>query len=133
MTRFVTYDPEVAARLAQAVGMHRVELRDATQSASKRINPALEDAVGSPDHAAVFMPSSDEQVLLVKFESEDSSADDSHSEEPQVPKKRKKFSKQKSPQTDNLGSRPSGFLGLEDEVFSNDQEDPPRSLWKKDE
>jgi hypothetical protein len=120
MTRFVTYDPEVAARLAQAVGVHRVELRDARQHPTA-INPALFDAVRSPQRSAVLMPSSDEQVLLVRM---------NEGPEPQT-KKRKKSAQKKEAQIREIGSQPSGFLGLQDEsVFSQEDEEQPRSLWK---
>lgn len=124
MTRFVTYDPEVAARLAQAVGVHRVELRDARQHPNT-IDPALFDAVRSPQRSAVLMPSSDEQVLLVRM---------NESSETQR-KKRKKPGKRDEGKIHEVGSQPSGFLGLHDEpVFSqDDEEEPPRSLWKQDE
>jgi hypothetical protein len=119
----VTYDPEVAARLAQAVGVHRVELRDARQH-TNTINPALFDAVRSPQRSAILMPSSDEQVLLVRM--------NEGSEIKQ--KKRKKAGKKSDPEIHEIGSQPSGFLGLHDEtVFSQDEEEEtPRSLWKNE-
>ncbi len=127
MTRFVTYDQEVAARLSKAVGVHRVELRDA-KVISRNINPALFDAIRSPRRTAVFMPASDEQVLLVQI------ADTLRADEAEQSKKRKKDKKQSEQEIHEIGSRPSGFLGLEDEpIFSDEEEDPPRSLWKKDE
>jgi hypothetical protein len=127
MTRFVVYDAEVASRLAQAVGVHRVELRDVPPFANK-INPALMEAIGSDAPSAVLMPSSDEQVLVVRMRH-------TAGEEVSRAKKRKKGSnsKQKREEPEELGSRPSGFLGLHDEVaFPDDEEDPPRSLWKKE-
>jgi hypothetical protein len=129
MTRFVTYDPEVAARLAQAVGAHRVDLRDATENPSKS-NPALTEAIASRERSAVLMPSSDEQVLLIRVNDE-SGQNDLHGARK---RKRAKRAKQDHDNVKEIGSQPSGFLGLQDEtVFSNEQEDPPRSLWKKDE
>ena len=125
MTRFVTYDAEVAARLAQAVGVHRVEFRDAASNPRKS-NPALIDALRRPHRCAVMMPSTDEQVLMIKVTE--------RAEEPQlrIAKNRKKHGKEREMQ--EIGSQPSGFLGLHDEaVFSDEPEDPPRSLWKKEE
>jgi hypothetical protein len=128
MTRFVTYDPEVATRLSQAVGVHRVELRAGTDS-PRKVSPALLDAIASRKRSAVLMPASDEQVLVVHVN------DNSREDPIQDLRKRKRTAKQQ--QEDNvteIGSRPSGFLGLHDEsVFSDEQEDPPRSLWKQDE
>lgn len=125
MTRFVTYDPEVAARLAQAVGMHRVELRDAVDL-NRKVNPALSDLVRSPAHSAAMMPSSDEQVLMVH------GSDETGNDQLRISKKRKKRSTEDRPK--EMGSQPAGFLGLHDEaVFSEEQEDPPRSLWKREE
>jgi hypothetical protein len=125
MTRFVTYDREVAARLARAVGVHRVELRDAAEF-NRKVNPALFDLVRSPARSAAMMASSDEQVLVVQVKDEDGN------EELRAPKKRKKRSPED--QMKEIGSQPSGFLGLQDEpVFSDEQENPPRSLWKQDE
>lgn len=127
MTRFVTYDPEVAARLSQAVGVHRVELRAGTDS-PKKVSPALLDAIASRERSAVLMPASDEQVLVVHVN------DDSPENPLHDLRKRKRTAKQKEDNVTEIGSRPSGFLGLHDEsVFSDDQEEPPRSLWKKDE
>jgi hypothetical protein len=124
MTRFVTYDPEVAARLAQAVGVHRVELRDARQHPNTT-NPALFDAVRSPQRSAVLMPSSDEQILLVRM---------NEGSETKQKKRKKTAKKSADPEIHEVGSQPSGFLGLHDEpVFSqDDEEEPPRSLWKND-
>ncbi len=126
MTRFVTYDREVAARMAQAVGVHRVELRDA-KTYPRTVNPALYDAVRARRSRAVLMPASDEQVLLVRMALS--------SDELQGARKRKKNKNQSESELHEVGNQPSGFLGLEDEpVFSeNEKEDPPRSLWKKDE
>jgi len=125
MTRFVTYDAEVAARLAQAVGVHRVELRDA-RLYPPNSNPALLDALRRPHRCGVMMPSSDEQVLMIRV-SEEAEADQAR-----VSKKRKKHTKDH--EIKEVGSQPSGFLGLHDEpVFSDEPEDPPRSLWKQDE
>lgn len=127
MTRFVTYDPEVAARLAQAVGVHRVELRDAAQS-PKKANAVLLDAVRSPQPSAVLMPSSDEQVLMITMAQEEAEPKRIRSVS-----KRKKFPKPQ--EIKEVGTQPSGFLGLHDEpVFSQqDEEEPPRSLWKNNE
>lgn len=124
MTRFVTYDPEVAARLAQAVGVHRVDLRDAESNPTKR-NPALLDAIADGKRSALLMPSSDEQVLLVRVNDE--------ANENTLHKARKqKRTKLDQPDNEEITSQPSGFLGLHDEaVFSDEQEDPPRSLWRK--
>lgn len=125
MTRFVTYDPEVAARLVQAVGVHRVELRPSAPH--MELNPALMDALHESRNAAVLMPSSDEQVLIIRV-------NDDPADETLRPKRRKKRKKNGEETTEQVGSRPSGFLGLEDEVvFPDEEEDPPRSLWKKDE
>jgi hypothetical protein len=129
MTRFVTYDPEVAARLAQAVGAHRVDLRDAEKNSGNR-NPALLDAIADGKRSALLMPSSDEQVLVVRVNDE--------SNENSLHKTRKqKRGKQNRPKVEEITSQPSGFLGLQDEaVFRDEQEepeDPPRSLWKNDE
>jgi hypothetical protein len=128
MTRFVTYDPEVASRLAQAVGLHRVELRDAsTFKNTITINPALQDLIRAPKRSSAMMASSDEQVLIVRV-NEDTDND------VQSSNRRKKHSKQNVSESEEIGSRPSGFLGLHDQsVFSDEEEDPPRSLWKKDE
>jgi hypothetical protein len=127
MTRFVTYDPEVASRLAQAVGLHRVELRDAsTFKNTITINPALQDLIRAPKRSSAMMASSDEQVLIVRVN--EGSEEDLHTS------KRKKRAKHNEQQPKEIGSQPSGFLGLHDQpVFSHDEEDPPRSLWKKDE
>lgn len=122
MTRFVTYDPEVAARIGAAVGMHRVDLREAAEH-PKNINPAITDLIGSPQSNAALVPSSDEQVLLIHVSNEQGEA---------APKKRNKKSR-KVEKDEELGSQPSGFLGLTDEAVLNDEEEPPRSLWKKDE
>jgi hypothetical protein len=128
MARFVTYDPEVAARLSQAVGMHRVELRAGTDSPRRKVSPALLDAIASRERSAVLMPASDEQVLLVHVN------DNSRENPMQDLRKRKRTAKQNENNVTEIGSRPSGFLGLHDEsVFSDEQEDPPRSLWKQDE
>ena len=125
MTRFVTYDSEVAARLARAVGVHRVELRDAAEP-MRKVNPALFDHVRSPARSAAMMASSDEQVLVIHVTNKDGN------DELRAAKKRKKRAPEDRIQ--EIGSQPSGFLGLQDEpVFSDEQEDPPRSLWKQDE
>jgi hypothetical protein len=125
MTRFVTYDPEGASRLSQAVGVHRVELRDVSTFKST-INPALLDLVRTPKRSSAMMASSDEQVLIVRVS--EGSEEDLHTS------KRKKRAKHNEQQPKEIGSQPSGFLGLHDQpVFSDDEEDPPRSLWKKDE
>lgn len=127
MTRFVTYDPQVAARLSQAVGVHRVELRAGTET-RKKVSPALLDAIASRERSAVLMAASDEQVLLVHVN------DNSRENPLQDLRKRKRTAKQNENNVTEIGSRPSGFLGLHDEsVFSDEQEDPPRSLWKQDE
>ena len=125
MTRFVTYDAEVANRLAQAVGVHRVELRE-SQSFSR--TAAIHDAIHSRP-SAILMPASDEQVLLVKV------ADVLRSEDAESRPKRKRSKRQAEPkEIHEIGTQPTGFLGLQDEpVFdSNDEEEPPRSLWKKE-
>lgn len=126
MTRFVTYDPEVASRLAQAVGVHRVELREPTDF-PRKANPAILDLIRSPQRNALLMPSSDEQVLVVHV--------DRHDSPPPAAKQRKKNTKQPSEnEFREIGTQPSGFLGLQDEaVFSDEPEDPPRSLWKQEE
>ncbi|ABF40027.1 hypothetical protein Acid345_1024 [Candidatus Koribacter versatilis Ellin345] len=125
MTRFVTYDAEVAARLAQAVGVHRVELRDVHPHSSK-INPALIDAIRHSHRCGIMMPSSDEQVLMISV------TDDAETEPVRTSKKRKKHTQDH--EIKEVGTQPSGFLGLQDEpVFSEEPEDPPRSLWKQDE
>lgn len=127
MTRFVTYDPEVATRLAQAVGMHRVDLRDA-EAYQRKFSPALYDLVREPQHDALLMPSSDEQVLMVRVTDP--------TDETTKPRKRKKNAQPSKHDIKEIGSQPSGFLGLQDEpVFADedDPEEPPRSLWKKDE
>ncbi len=126
MTRFVTYDPEVAARLAQAVGVHRVELRDAKPSSTRKVCPALFDALQDPQRCGLMMPSSDEQVLVIGLSK--------GGQEPieKITKKRAKAQQERT--VKEIGSQPSGFLGLQDEpVFSEEPEDPPRSLWKQDE
>lgn len=129
MTRFVTYDPEVASRLAQAVGLDRVERRDATRFKST-INPALLDLIRSPKHSSAMMASSDEQVLIVRVNDDEDDTDNDN----QSSNKRKKRAKQNDKNPEEIGSRPSGFLGLHDQpVFSDEEEDPPRSLWKRDE
>ena len=127
MTRFVTYDREVAARLAQAVGVHRVELRDAKPCPST-VNPALYDAVRARS-SAMLMPASDEQVLLIRV------MDSLSAEQVRPARKRKKTQSEKEEsEIHEVGTQPSGFLGLQDEpVFEDDEEDPPRSLWKKEE
>jgi hypothetical protein len=126
MTRFVTYDPEVAARLAQAVGVHRVDLRDAEENPGKRI-PALSDAIADGKRSAVLMPSSDEQVLLIRV-------NDEANRKPLDRSRKQKRAKQNNAKEEEITSQPSGFLGLHDEaVFADEQEDPPRSLWKSDE
>jgi len=128
MTRFVTYDPEVAARLAQAVGVHRVELRDAN-SYSRKTNPAVFDALRSSLKCGMMMPSTDEQVLLIRVTNDESEEGDEEVRSPKQSKKRRQDHRIKE-----IGSQPSGFLGLQDEtVFSEEPEDPPRSLWKKEE
>jgi len=127
MTRFVTYDPEVAARLAQAVGLHRVDLRDA-EAYNRKYNPALFDLLRDPQRSAVLMPSTDEQVLVIRVDDSDTAR--------RAAKKRKKSANQHEGELKEVGTQPSGFLGLQDEpVFSDEEEpeDPPRSLWKKDE
>ena len=125
MTRFVTYDPEVAARLAQAVGVHRVEFRE-SRTYSSKFNPAVLDAIQHPQRCGIMMPSSDEQVLMIQV------SDDAEAERVRVSKKRKKNAK--NHEIKEIGSQPAGFLGLNDEpVFSEEPEDPPRSLWKQDE
>ncbi len=125
MTRFVTYDPEVAARLAQAVGVHRVELRDAS-TYPRKTNPALLDAIRRPHRCGIMMPSTDEQVLMIRV------SEDAESERVRLSKNGKK--RAQNHEIKEVGSQPSGFLGLQDEpVFSDEPEDPPRSLWKQDE
>ena len=121
MTRFITYDPEVAARIGAAVGMHRVDLREPAEH-PKNINPAISDLISSPESNAALLPSSDEQVLLIHVKKEYTEA---------APKKRRKNKKER--ENEELGSQPSGFLGLSDEAVLNDEDEPPRSLWKKDE
>ena len=123
MTRFVTYDAEVAARIGAAVGMHRVELREASES-SRKLNPAILDLIALPRNTAVMMPSSDEQVLLIHV-------NDEEREKPIVsPRRRKKAAKEH--EIKEIGSQPSGFLGLGDEAVFEDEDEPPRSLWKKE-
>lgn len=127
MTRFVTYDREVAARLAQAVGVHRVELRDARPYPAA-VNPALYDAVRARFSRAILLPASDEQVLLVRV------MDSLSADQVRPPKKRKNSQSEKAErELHEIGTQPTGFLGLQDEpVFEEDDEDPPRSLWKKE-
>lgn len=129
MTRFVTYDPEVASRLAQAVGVHRVDLRDAA-AYQEKYSPALYDLVRDPRHNALLMPSSDEQVLMIRVTDPD--------QVPRKPRQRKKMAKHHHDherEIKEVGTQPSGFLGLQDEpVFSDEDEpEPPRSLWKQEE
>ncbi|HEY3927309.1 MAG TPA: hypothetical protein VGL89_02935 [Candidatus Koribacter sp.] len=127
MTRFITYDPEVASRLAQAVGTHRVDLRDA-EAYNRKFNPALFDWARDPRHSAALMASSDEQVLVIRVDDPDTTH--------RPAKKRKKSAAKHEGELKEVGSQPSGFLGLQDEpVFSDEDEpeDPPRSLWKQDE
>ena len=119
MTRFVTYDPEVAARIGAAVGMHRVDLREPAEH-PKNINPAITDLIGSPQSNAALLPSSDEQVLVIHASKEQIEA---------APTKKTK----KVREDEELGSQPSGFLGLSDEAVLNEEDETPRSLWKKDE
>jgi hypothetical protein len=123
MTRFITYDPDVAARIGAAVGMHRVDLRDAAAFPGKT-NPAILDLINSPHHNAALMPSRDEQVLVVRVH-------DEQQNQAAAKKRRKKLGEH---EIKELGSQPSGFLGLQDEaVFVDDEEETPRSLWKKEE
>jgi len=76
-----------------------------------------------------MMASSDEQVLVVRVNDDDDTDNGIQSSN-----KRKKRTKQNEKEPEEMGSRPSGFLGLHDQaVFSDEEEDPPRSLWKKDE
>ena len=120
MTRFITYDPEVAARIGAAVGMHRVDLREQAEQ-PKKTNPAIADLISSPENNAALLPSSDEQVLVIHTRDERTKV---------APKKRSKKSRKED---EELGSQPSGFLGLSDEAVLNEEEEPPRSLWKQDE
>jgi len=124
MTRFVTYDAEVAARIGAAVGMHRVELRDGAEFSSKT-NPAILGLIRSPRKNAAMMPSSDEQVLLIQVD------DEQREKPPANARKRKKAAKEH--EIKEVGSQPSGFLGLGDEAVFADEEEPPRSLWKQEE
>jgi hypothetical protein len=124
MTRFVTYDAEVAARIGAAVGMHRVDLRNASEFPGNA-NPAILDLIRSPHRNAAMMPSSDEQVLLIHVE-------DEQREKPK-PSSRKRKKASKEHEIKEVGSQPSGFLGLGDEAIFADDEEPPRSLWKQDE
>ncbi len=126
MTRFVTYDAEVAARLAQAVGVHRVEFREVRPHVLKH-NPALLDAIQSPHRCAIMMPSYDEQVLMIRVNDQEDQANKLRSS-----RKRKKHVRET--ELKESGTQAGGFLGLQDEpVFSEEPEDPPRSLWKKGE
>jgi hypothetical protein len=100
--------------------MHRVELRDA-EAFPRKTNPAILDLIHSPRRNAVLMPSSDEQVLLIHV--------DEQQERPRT-RKRKKATKEQ--EIKEVGSQPSGFLGLGDEAVFADEEETPRSLWKQD-
>ena len=77
------------------------------------------------------MPSSDEQVLVVQVNGTGDSGFQG------TKKRHKKKAKQQERDLQEIGSQPGGFLGLQDEAVYSDntdeQEDPPRSLWKKDE